>query len=190
MNLVLTICIGEHFQSIAAITHQSISNYARKIEADFKVITDQKHLTPHWEKLRMYDLLNVYERILYIDTDVLIKHDCPDLFKIVPKDTIGAFNEGRYFDRKYPDYYNAGVLVIPRCKRDIFINPEIEQGDINTFYDQDFINDRIQASGCLVYNLSHKFNKMDFIQAPGYIIHKAGNLNALAELKELAGVLV
>lgn len=189
MNLVLTICIGEHFQSIAAITHQSISNYARKIEADFMVITEQKHSTPHWEKFRIFELLNKYERIIYIDTDVLIKHDCPDLFKIVPKDMIGAFNEGQYFDRKYSDYYNAGVMVIPRCSQDIFIDPEIEQGNIDTFFEQDFINDRIQLSGHSIYNLSHKFNRMDFILAPGYIIHKAGNLNALVELKELAGVL-
>lgn len=189
MNLVLTICIGEHFQSIAAITHQSISNYAKKIEADFMVITDQKHSSPVWDKFRIYDLLNDYERILYLDTDILIKRDCPDLFKIVPKDMFGAFNEGKYFDRKYPDYYNAGVMVIPRCERDIFIKPEVEQNDINTLREQDFINDRIQSTFCQVYELSHKFNKMDFILAPGYIIHKAGSLNALAELRELAGVL-
>lgn len=190
MNLVLTIAIGSLYQEMAGITHQSIIRYAAKIGAEFKVITDQKHLSPHWEKFRVYDLLNEYERIAYIDTDTLILPDCPDLFKIVPKDMIGAFNEGKYFDRKYPDYYNAGVMVIPRCKRYIFIKPEIEQGDINTFYEQDFINDRIQASGCPVFNLSHKFNKMDFIQAPGHIIHKAGNLNALSELRELVSVLV
>jgi len=189
MNLVLTICIGAHYQSIAAITHQSIGVYATKIGADFMVITDQQHLSPHWEKFRIFDLLNRYDRILYIDTDVLITHDCPDLFKIVPNDMIGAFNEGQYFDRKYKNYYNAGVMVIPRCRKDIFIKPEAEQGNIYTFFEQDFINDRINSRGYPVYNLSHKFNKMDFIQAPGYIIHKAGNPNALEELRELAGVL-
>jgi alpha-N-acetylglucosamine transferase len=174
---------------MAAVTHQSISRYAKNIEADFLVITNLTHATAHWEKFRIYDLLNRYERILYIDTDVLIKRDCPNLFDIVPKDMIGAFNEGQYFDRKYKDYYNAGVMVIPKCRRNIFSKPESEQGNIYTFFEQNFINDRIHLSGYPVYNLSHKFNKMDFIHAPGHIIHKAGNLNALAELREMAGVL-
>jgi len=189
MNLVLTIAIGSLYQEMAGITHPSINRYATKIGAEFKVITEQNHISPHWEKFEIYNLLSTYERILYVDTDVLISGDCPDLFKIVPKNMIGAFNEGAYFDRKHPEYFNAGVMLIPRSKRDVFLPPEIEQGDINTFFEQDFINDRIHASGLPIYNLPHKFNRMDFIQAPGYIIHKAGNLNALAELRELAGVL-
>jgi len=189
MNLVLTIAIGSLFQEMAGITHQSISRYADKVGADFKVISEQTHSTPHWEKFQIYDLLAHYDRILYVDTDVLITSDCPDLFQLVPPHVLGLFNEGAYFDRKYEEYFNTGVMVIPRCCRDLFTKPEIEQGSIETFYEQNFLNDRIHGSGHQIRCLSHKFNKMDFIQAPGYIIHKAGNQNALAELRELAGVL-
>lgn len=190
MNLVLTIAIGSLYQEMAGITHPSISRYATNIGADFEVITYLNHSSPHWEKFEIYNLLSAYDRILYVDTDVLISSDCPDLFKIVPKHLFAAFNEGAYFDRKYPDYFNTGVMVIPRRSRDIFLKPDVEQGNIETFFEQDFLNERIQRyCEYPVFNLSHKFNKMDFIQAPGYIIHKAGNLNALAELRELAGVL-
>ena len=112
-----------------------------------------------------------------------------NLFKLCPLSCLGVFNEGEYFDRRYPDYFNTGVMMISRCHRDIFRKPEVEQGSIETFYEQNFLNDRIRSSGCLISCLSHKFNRMDFIRAPGYIIHKAGNTNALAELRELAGVL-
>lgn len=189
MNLVLTIAIGSLYHEMAMITHPSIKRYADKIGAEFKVIADQSHSSPHWEKFEIYDLLSTYERILYVDTDVLITSDCPDLFEIVPKHLVGAFNEGAYFERKYPEYFNTGVMIIPRCCRNIFMKPETEQGSIETFYEQNFLNDRIQSGEYPVHPLSHKFNKMDFIQAPGYIIHKAGNLNALAELRELASVL-
>ncbi len=189
MNLVLSIAIGSLYQEMAGITHQSISRYAAKIGADFKVISEQSHSTPHWEKFEIYDLLATYDRILYVDTDVLISSDCPDLFQIVPTNRMGAFDEGAYFDRKYSDYFNTGVMVVPRCCRDIFTRPGEEQGSIETFFEQDFINDRIHRLEEIIYSLSHKFNKMDFIKAPGYIIHKAGNLNALSELRELAGVL-
>lgn len=188
-KLVLTISIGHKYLEIASITHNYIKRYADKIGAEFMAITDQKHSSPHWEKFRIYDLFNSYDRILYIDTDVLISHDCPDLFKVCPRYAMGAFNEGLYFERKRKDYYNTGVMVIPSEYKEIFKNPEHENGNINTFFEQDFLNDRIHHSGLAVFNLSHKFNKMDFINAPGYIIHKAGNLNAYQELRELSGVM-
>jgi len=189
MNLVLTIAIGSLYQEMAGITHQSISRYAEKVGADFKVISKQSHSSPHWEKFEIYDLLATYDRILYVDTDLLISSDCPNIFRIVPSCCVGAFNEGAYFDRKYPEYFNTGVMVVSREHRDLFLKPGREHGSIETFFEQNFINDRLQESMFHIHSLSHKFNKMDFIQAPGYIIHKAGNLNALAELRELAGVM-
>jgi hypothetical protein len=187
-TLVLTIAIGEKYQDMALITHPSIHGYAAKIGADFFLITKQliSQTTPHWEKFRIYDLLTEYDRILYIDTDAIIMSDCPNLFDIVPVSMIGAFNEGKFFLRKYSNYYNTGVMVISRCHQSVFMKPDSEQGDITTCFEQDTLNDRFQSSGFAMFDLSHKFNKMDFIQADGYIIHKAGNLNALAELNELA----
>jgi hypothetical protein len=188
VNAVVTIAIGTHHQEMAAVTHPFMRRYAGRIGADFKAFTKPfvSRSTPHWEKFRIYDVLAAYERVFYVDTDALIMLDCPDIFKVVPRHMLGAFNEGAYFERKHADYFNTGVLVIPRAERDLFARPESQEGDINTFFEQNFINDRIHARNTTVFSLSHKFNKMDFIQAPGHIIHKAGNTNALQELRSLA----
>ena len=37
-NLILTLAIGNGYQRMAKITHQSIKEYAKKINADFKCI--------------------------------------------------------------------------------------------------------------------------------------------------------
>jgi len=188
MNIVVTIAIGDHYQQMGLVTHPFMRRYADRIGADFRAITEQclSRSTPHWEKFRIHDILESYDRVFYVDTDALIMPECPNIFNVVPQDTFGAFNEGVYFDRKYPDYFNTGVMVIPKSARDLFVLPASYRGDIDTFFEQDFINDRIQAFKMNVFSLSHKFNKIDFIQAPGHIIHKAGNLNALEELRSLA----
>lgn len=190
-KLVLTIAIGDLYQQMALITHPSIHAYAARIGADFHTISRQmiSRTTPHWEKFRIHDLLSEYDRIIYIDTDAIIMPNCPDLFSIVPDTMIGAFNEGQYFKRPHTNYYNTGVMVLSRCHQSVFAQPILENGDINTCFEQNTINDRFQASGFAMFDLSHQFNRMDFILAGGYIIHKAGNLNALAELKELASCL-
>ena len=79
---VITIAIGEHYQQLSTLTHPTIRRYADRIGADFIAITEQKisETTPHWEKFQLLDYLNTYDRILYVDTDVLIRKNCPNIF--------------------------------------------------------------------------------------------------------------
>ena len=93
MNLILTIAVGDAYQRMSALTHPAIKKYAEKIGADFQCITESDCSTPHWAKFEIYNLLNKYERILYIDTDILVREDTPNLFEIVPQNELGMFNE-------------------------------------------------------------------------------------------------
>ena len=91
-----------------------------------------------WNKFYIHELLNEYKRIIYLDIDILIREDCPNLFDIVPVDKLGMFNEGRYTTRyeyleqaseyyKEPlkpwngKFYNSGVMVISRLHKKIFM---------------------------------------------------------------------
>jgi lipopolysaccharide biosynthesis glycosyltransferase len=188
-KLVLTIAIGDKYQQMALITHPFIHGYASKIGADFHAITRSmiSLTTPHWEKFRIHDLLDQYDRIIYLDTDIIVKPDCQDLFEIVPYHQIGAYNEGRHFARSRQDYWNTGVMVLSKHHRDLFTPPAIMAGDINTFFEQDTLNHTFAAWPTMMYDLPREYNALD--GGDGYIIHKAGNLNALAELKEIASCL-
>lgn len=189
--LVLTIAIGDLYTQIGQITHPFMMAYAKRIGSDFHVMDSATAwaITPHWEKFRIYDLLDVYDRILYVDTDALIKKDCPDLFESVPDDMIGAFNEGAHFERKCPNYYNTGVMVISKRHKDVFTRPQHATGDINTFFEQDTLNGLFISHACKMFPLPKEFNLMNGMEEQGYIVHKAGSANALNELKELARVM-
>jgi len=199
--LVLTVCVGNESKSIASITHKSIKAYAEKIGAEFKIIDECKSSSPHWEKFQIHDLLNKYDRILYLDSDLIVREDCPNLFSIVPYSKIGLFDEAKYAQRQFSifetakayeikvekwngKYFNTGVLVVSKCHKKIFKKPETE---FSSFYEQGYFNLRIafeeehrDPKDPLVFELNYRYNRMTCLDVTGedrhesYIIHYAG----------------
>ena len=100
-NLVLTISVGDHYKKVASLSEPLMKNYAKKIKADFLNITEDtpEYITQKWLKFNIHNLLHTYKRILYVDTDILIREDAPNLFEVVPENKLGMFNEGRYVAR-------------------------------------------------------------------------------------------
>lgn len=198
MNLVLTIAIGDAYQKMAEITHPSLKAYAERIGADFLSINEQSisQTTPHWEKFQIFTLLNKYERIIYLDTDIIIRDDCPNLFDIVPPRFLGMFNEAPFTDRsqellidvckqygmKLPKwdgrYFNTGVMIISRQHKQLFKKPIYE---VFNFYEQSYLNMLIAKEKVTMFELEHKFNRMTCMDRftgedrhASYIIHYAG----------------
>jgi len=204
---IITIAIGQNHQSLAKLTHPTLEAYAKRIGADFIVIDQQQisQTTPHFEKFQIYYYLNVYHRIIYMDTDLIVREDCPNLFDIVPEDKLGAFNEGRFADRSGAiqaikqqynvqlnwdnDYYNTGVLVISRCHKHLFVKP---MNEISNFYEQSFLNLMFKKSKVEIFELEYNFNRMtvlDFVgkhRLASYIVHYAGcpNIGTVFNLVE------
>jgi hypothetical protein len=201
-NLILTISCGDVYNNISVLTHPVLKSYANKIGADFLCISELtiSKSTPHWEKFQIFDLLNKYERILFVDSDIIIREDCPNLFDVVSKDKLGVFNEASFTDRSKEllidcckmynqtligwdsKYYNTGVMVISRIHKYLFKKPELEYC---SFYEQTYINMMIAKevnSGSLkIHELDYVFNRMNctdkFTGEPrqaSYIIHYAG----------------
>lgn len=98
---------------------------------------------PYWEKLNLDRHLAMYEQVMYVDRDVVIRSDCPNLFELVPEETFAAVpseQEGHSFRREIEDtmtpllrlcgidhmvweteYLNSGVMVFsPRRHAKIF----------------------------------------------------------------------
>lgn len=200
---VMTIAIGDNYHKISQISKPLFEQYAKKINADFIFINFPKvSLTsPHWEKFQIFDLLNVYDRIIYLDSDILIREDCPNLFDIVPENQLGMFNESPFtanrelsmievckqynetlskWDRKY---YNTGVMVVSRRHKYLFKKPEQE---CFNFYEQSYLNLVIAKENNkvrefpLMFDIPHYFNRMtcmDFLgdeRFSSFIIHYAG----------------
>lgn len=195
---VVTLVVGEDYEKIAKITHPSIKKYAKKIGADF-IILNGKYKTRRWNKFEIYNLFKKYNRIIYTDTDLVIRDDCPDLFEIVPEQNIGLFEESKFSplcqqyiadgQRVYGEeidwdgkYYNTGVMVISRYHRELFIKPSKSVIEERHFRgEQTYLNLRLQTSEVEITNLHYKFNRMsmmdEFTGEPrlaSYIIHYAG----------------
>lgn len=195
-HLLFTIAVGEAYQRMAALTHPSLRRYADRIGADFLSVSSSDASSPHWEKCRIFDLLNDYDRILYLDTDMIVRDDCPDIFKLVPKMQLGGFNEAPFTGGRYQSmydacraygikvdtwngkYYNTGVMVVSRPQKYLFRKPALE--DCN-FYEQGYLNLEIAKNDIAMFDLPYKFNRMTCMDGytgedrfASYIIHYAG----------------
>jgi len=195
-KLILTIATGPFYEKLAVLTHPLLEDYAKRCGAEFKVLSDEKKYPyPHYLKCEIRNLLEDYDRILYIDTDVIVRPDAPSLFDIVPEDSFGIFEEGRFTDRiggfkKYlesykinPDnwkckYYNTGVFICSKCHEFVFRLPKTFDCH---FYEQSYINMNLLLDGTKVFPLPYKFNRMCCLDEPtgthrlsSYFVHYAG----------------
>jgi hypothetical protein len=195
----------DNIKKMAYLTHPHIAKYAYLCGADFivydfnpVVLTSDNR--PHYRILRGKDDLLIYNRILFIDTDVIISRDCPNIFEEVPYNCIGSVFEDvgtRRIDRrgkiaamqeKWGDvgwktgYTNAGVFVVSDCHRGIFDSHDGEywlewgSADLHMSY-------MAHKHGYKFHELSYQWNHMTMFSEEwngcknrfdSYIIHYAG----------------
>lgn len=189
---IVTIAIGRKYEEIAALTHPTIKNYAERIGADF-ICRAESDGFPHWQKFKIvFDLFKQYDRILYVDTDLIIRGDCPDLFEVIPEDKFGVFEEGRHASRaEYINagiqmyqmpfdwegkYYNTGVMVLSRYHREIFKDPPESAKHPQRFVlgsmaytflgEQTYLNIIMQKMETEIEELDYRFNRMTLMDEP------------------------
>ena len=169
---VVTVCIGDYAKQMARITHPRLGTYAARMEADFVVLRSAHPLGPFYSRYQVRDLLQQYNRVLYIDTDVIVTADCPNLFELVPVDMFGAYNEGQDQPREanirkvqevcgdigwHDSYINSGVMMISREHRDVFdLDRGSYQGD--EYYEQTQTNYNLHALKIPLFDFGRHFN--------------------------------
>lgn len=223
---VVTITAGDLWEKVADITHGPMRAYAERIGADWLCIRDHDGILgkahPKALKLELRRLLREgYDRIIYIDSDCLVRDDCPDLFAEVPEEKIGLFEEGRFTTRgpvmqlhlrkmgmngaakseiekaeKWMGcgrYYNDSVVVLSKKHAGVLsIEPWCEHKlDLSAH-----LNFLIHSYGHEVHLLSHRFNRMQFLDhitgenpLASYILHFQGQITHARDLAMLEGVL-
>lgn len=193
-----------------AYTYRAFEKYAKKIGADLIMST-----TPHYaidtkmpgykpkyaawlEKIYIQELLKHYDRVLYIDADILITPHAPDIFKVYPEeDKLYMLNEGALLSREKQinqvlsflpldktwttEYYNSGVMLVSK-KANLFAHVNQEEllnlcGKVS-MYEQTYFNYLIVKHGIKMGDLSKDFNRMNCFGEEGYrdsyFIHYAG----------------
>ncbi|QJR81976.1 hypothetical protein CA267_015055 [Alteromonas pelagimontana] len=136
--LVTTLVVGDEIEALAKYTVPRIQRYAESMGADFRVmgLTDiSQRLSPYYEKNQIYNFLEDYEKVLYIDSDILITPDAPDLFAICSGDNIAAVSVEHVYkavdDEKRSlatllgdvewkqEYFNSGVVLFTAAYRNL-----------------------------------------------------------------------
>jgi len=196
MKYAIVTSADDTVKEMTDITHPVMREYAKKIGADFIILNDNKGLHVHYRKLQIWDLFDKYDRIISMDSDVIITPDCPSLFEVVSEEHIGTVYEdlwSRQTDRlirikkaqeKFGDigwvggYINSGCMVFSKCHKDLFKPGRELYMDLG--YDDVYFGYWMIKLGYKVSNMSLKFNYMSHFDEGGTnrldacIIHYAG----------------
>lgn len=135
-----------------------------------------------FEKFQIADVLNEYQRVLRLDTDVLISPAAPDIFAAVPQECIGAvfedcggrkeqrhsqmeitaksFGETAWGSRRY---FNSGVLVASRMHQNAFVLTKedrriICEGNLGGCKEQNLCNWKVRCSAHKIQQLDYRYN--------------------------------
>ena len=90
---------------------------------------------PYWEKLNLDRHLTMYERVVYLDRDVVIRSDCPNLFELVPEEAFG------YVPSEQPGHELVDIHIRPNMQELV----DLLQLDFD--YTRDYLN-----SGVMIFS--------------------------------------
>jgi hypothetical protein len=94
MNAVVTLNLGNFLPGKARRAIQSAATrwHAAYVELTDPLRADGIVVHPFWQKTLIPDApeVAVYDRLLVLDCDILIRSDCPSLFDLVPNNAIGV----------------------------------------------------------------------------------------------------
>lgn len=232
---VVSVLIGERHKNIANLTHPTQIEYAKRCGADYLVYDSISYHVTHpdgssstiqsrnpavprntngltapafgaYNKLNIVELLDHYDRVLHIDTDIIVRKDAPSLFDIVPQDKIGIVSESDFvaesdrgglmlewaerngikLENWGKRYYNTGVFLFSQRHHKMLDVSGSFYDD--SFYEQTMINMNIYLNQLEVHELDPRFNRMTFMDGillmprhDAYFIHYGGSWMMLKE---------
>lgn len=142
-NCIVTVCIGEAAHGLERVSVPLMRDYARRIGVDFRVIRDVGECQhPKYAVMQVGKLFNTYERILYLDADLIIRPTAHDIFEAHPAGKFYARNEAEWQPRSWcvgfhnrlcaqtgsaiaydGIHFNGGVQLADRAHRALYEMP-------------------------------------------------------------------
>jgi hypothetical protein len=200
---VVTVGVGEKGRQWLDISEPSMRAYADRIGSDFHAITDTTTIYPFAEKFRVAHFLDAYERIVFLDADIVVRPDAVNLFDFVPANAIGLHDDLPYNTSGYAWYYsevehvqrsqrmrlrplmncwNTGVIVLSRPHKGILTPPKYPYQALHCS-EQHHINILIAEFGFPVFNLptwvhwQWWLDRQKNLYPKGQFLHFAGELD-------------
>ena len=199
-NAVVVAMLGAEYAELGKLTLPSLTAYAARLHANFHVLQaplytlGDPELPMPYEKYQLYGFLSVYSRVLFLDPDIIVRATCPNLFDVVPKGQLGAYNVRPYtalHDRAMRKhlkragvlehwdgrYFNGGVLVLDRAARPMF---DLQLGvcrHVSEWGEQTQLNVNRVLLDIPLFDIGYKFNHTSVpavSKKDSHILHFAG----------------
>lgn len=196
--VVITIAAGQKAIELLEYTGPQMRAYAERCGADFHVIMDnQCDWYPIGNKFRLATITSNYERILFIDSDVWIRDEAPDLFHLhdsgkvwihYDKPLLGSTDwvkgESELSAKQQNvepidlQVLNTGVVLFDNAHRDIWTAPKTPTPPRHLL-EQTHVEYQIHRKGYEVGHIDTKFNTQwwfpDFAEREpdAYFVHLA-----------------
>lgn len=206
MKRLIVTRADKNIKEMIDLTHPIIRKFAESWNADFKILDHRTDCRVgdgryHYRIMKLYDLFNKYDRIIHLDSDIVINKTCPNLFEVVPEDCIGTNLEDKGSRRNYrrkmislvqqrwgnigwkEGYINTGVFVVSKQHRKIFTKVNDQYWTEEFGFDDVHLGYQIRRFGFKIYELDYRFNHMSMYSEDwngnknpldSYIIHFAG----------------
>jgi hypothetical protein len=199
---LVTAAVGERFKEILQLTKPYFEHYAKRTDANFVVIEHCGYKNGKFAKLHLGELLNRYERILFVDVDAILLPTCPDLFRqSTADDAVLAWVEPtdwwrdewkrdlgmrKHFERTGVAgpwnrvFINTGVMLLSSVHSQLFEPTDEKLWDEFPDTEQFYINFRIAVTKTRVMDLGFRFNcNYNYFRQLGsgsrpYVIHPMG----------------
>jgi len=203
MKLLMATSADDNLRGFISHTLPIHQMWARKWGADYMILSDPEYsVRAMWcyRTLIFYELLEIYDRIFYIDADTIINKHCPNIFDAVPFDTIGAVMEDKGSRQRerldrirrvnahlgeidwQKGFFNMGVYVISKAHRDMFQRVDGKLWE-DMGWDSPFYSYQIMRLNYKHIDLGYKWNHMSMFSEAwngspsrfdSYIMHYAG----------------
>jgi len=172
---VCTVALGD--APYVGVRHPLMERYAERLGAAFlRVEGPYEGRRSNLRKLELGRFLEDYDRVLYLDGDVAVRPDAPDLFDLVPADRLGAWLEGEpYYEERgrllaeacgrygvpaprADSWVNTGVMVLSRAHRALFDPAPAGARALGSYMDMPLLNARIVERDVSIEPLHVRFN--------------------------------
>lgn len=174
-------------QNFFSSIQQKYIDYSKKCKADLIIRQTQHsqnyniHLKATFERYDIYNLLKIYDRVLWLDSDIYITKDAENIFDIVPDNKLGVYIEPNSFEKEnvinrmvetmklsspVTNYFNSGVILASKQHAELFnmnkANDFFSQSHIKICEnsDQDYLNLVVKDNNIEIFSLPSKFNHM------------------------------
>jgi hypothetical protein len=209
-RLLITVATGRTHEDILAVTRPSLVAYAAKCDADYIELTNTTADWWGYEKFRVYEFARKYAQTLYVDADIWIKSECPDLFSLdcvaMHDDRVALEAIPTGLDWAKPEFdailrsqqilprpvgriWNTGVVLCTRDTADIWQAPE-HPLPTSHCAEQWWVTQRCDEHSYHVQPLDRRFNNQwwmpDFAERvdDAYIVHWANAPDKARTIRE------